>query len=997
MIPVRRDGEALPFLAMELYLRAPEISCMLAGIMPAFTPHEFVSKWKRAEARERQSVQEHFIDLCRLVGHETPMQADPTGTRFAFEMGAAKTSGGSGWADVAKLGYFGWEYKGRHADLDKAYDQLLRYRDALNNPPLLIVSDIDRIVIRTNYTNLPTRTITLTLDDLIKPESIEILKKVFFQPEALKPAITVEGVTREAARQFSQLADNLRKYGSGPQEIAHFLIRLLFCLFAEDIGLLPENLFPRLLQQTHRNSKDFSEVLGQLFRAMKSGGYFGADKILYFNGGLFDDERVLPLDTADMDIIANIDALDWGAIEPSIFGTLFERGLDPSKRSQLGAHYTSRDDILLIVEPVLMAPLRREWEEVKAACLKLKEESEGLTGRKKEPVRKEISDRLRDFADRIASVKVLDPACGSGNFLYVALRLLLDLQNEVFNFSDEMGAGRPFVTVTPAQLYGIEINEYAYELAQMTIQIGYIQWLRDNGYGLPGEPILRQVKNIQHMDAILSYYPLPASPKSDRESSVNNQSLDVGFGGGARRAEGVEPAWPAVDVIIGNPPFLGGNKIRAELGDIYVDDLFKLYGGRVPAFADLVCYWFEKARAMIEKGDTKRAGLLATQGIRGGANRKVLERIKQIGNIFWAQSDRKWILDGATVHVSMVAFDNGEESQKYLNDNEVSEINSDLSSVVNLTQARQLKENENICYMGPSAKAPFDINEDVAISMLAETGNPNGRSNSDVIRPVMSAIDIGQGSRGKWTIDFALMELSEASGYEKPFEYVKKVVLPVRETRRDDYRGKWWQYARPRPEMRSALENKQRYISTPGVAKHRIFVWVEHFVLCNQGTLVFARDDDYFFGILHSRLHELWARATGTQLREAESGFRYTPTSTFETFPFPWPPGKEPREDPRVQAIAQAAKELVEQRERWLKADLTPSPPLQGASRSPKRRGEQRTLTNLYNARPTWLDLAHRRLDEAVFTAYGWKSGLSDEEILEKLLALNLERAKETR
>jgi hypothetical protein len=389
------------------------------------TPQDFVSKWKRAEARERQSVQEHFLDLCALIGHETPMQYDPTGTRFAFEMGAAKTSGGSGWADVAKLGYFGWEYKSKDKDLDKAYEQLLRYRDALQNPPVLIVSDMNKIIIRTNFTNLPTRTITLELDDLLKPENIRLLKTVFTDPEQLKPQETVETVTRAAAEKFSKLADNLRRYGSAPQEIAHFLIRLLFCLFAEDIGLLPQNLFPRLLEQTRRNSKDFSEVLRQLFHAMNSGGFFGADKILHFNGGLFDTDTVLPLDGADMDIIADIDALDWAAIEPSIFGTLFERGLDPAKRSQLGAHYTSKDDIVLIIEPVLMAPLRKEWEKVQAQAGHLVKEKEAIkkTEYGKTADReferalakkdKQILLLLQDFSTKIASVKVLDPACGA--------------------------------------------------------------------------------------------------------------------------------------------------------------------------------------------------------------------------------------------------------------------------------------------------------------------------------------------------------------------------------------------------------------------------------------------------------------------------------------------------------------------------------------------------------------------------------------------------------
>jgi hypothetical protein len=978
---------------MGIFLYPYSIPISESNLMPTFTPQDFVSKWKRVTSREKQTYQEHFIDLCRLVDHPTPNEADPTGKRYAFEMGAAKTSGGQGWADVAKLNYFGWEYKGKNDDLDKAYSQLLRYRDSLNNPPLLIVSDINNIIIRTNYTNLPTRTIPLTLDDLLTAEGLKTLRTVFFNPEELKPKETIESVTQEAARQFSTLANVLRKYGEEPQEVAHFLIRLLFCLFAEDIGLLPEKLFPRLLAQTRRNSKDFAGILGQLFRAMNTGGYFGAEKILHFNGGLFDDDKVLPLDSDAMDIIGDIDGLDWGAIKPSIFGTLFERGLDPAKRSQLGAHYTGEDDILLIVEPVLMAPLRREWEKIKDEVGELKDEENRENGKGKEGIRKKISERLRGFADKIATIKVLDPACGSGNFLYVALRLLLDLQNEVINFSDEMGVGRFFVSVTPAQLYGIETNEYAHELAQMTIQIGYIQWLRDNGYGFPAEPILKQTKNILNMDAVLGYDPLSASPreaslvdKSDIMISVDNKSSNVVFGGGARRAEGVvEPEWPAADVLIGNPPFLGGNKIRAELGNKYVDDLFKLYGGRVPAFADLVCYWFEKARAMIEEGKAKRVGLLATNSIRGGVNRRVLERIKETGDIFWAQSDRDWILDGAAVNVSMIGYDNGEETQKLLDNKSVEKINPDLSFATDTTQAKILIENSNISFQGPSPKAPFDIDYDIAQKLLNQP-NINDRPSSDVVRPVASAIDLVQGSRNKWTIYFEMMPIEQASRYDVPFEYVKREVLPLRETRRDDYRGMWWQYARPRPEMANALRGKKRYIATPRISKHRIFVWLSIDVLANDGTIVFAREDDYFFGILHSKLHEVWALQQGTSLEDRP---RYTPTTTFETFPFPWAPGKEPLDDPRVQAIAQAAKELVEQRDRWLNA--ASSPQGEGLSDAEKKK---RTLTNLYNARPTWLDLAHKRLDEAVFAAYGWKSDLSDEEILEKLLALNLERSK---
>lgn len=835
--------------------------------------------------------------------------------------------------------------------------QLLRYRDSLQNPPLLIVSDINTIIIRTNFTNLPTRTLTLTLDDMLKPESMAILRAVFFNPEELKPRETVAEVTREAARRFSILAQNLRKSGEDPSRVAHFLIRLLFCLFAEDNGLLPQNLFPRLLEQTRRNSRDFAAILGQLFQAMKGGGYFGAERILHFNGGLFDDSTVLQLDGDSMDVIAGIDALDWSAIEPSIFGTLFERGLDPAKRSQLGAHYTDKADILLIVEPVLMAPLRREWAQIQAEALRLKAEAEAAADAKKRAASVEkISALLRGFADRIAAVKVLDPACGSGNFLYVALQLLLDLQNEVINHSDELGAGRFFISVSPKQLFGIELNEYAHELAQVTIWIGYVQWMINHGYGYQ-EPILQVMDNIHHTDAILAW---------DEQGRAS------------------EPEWPQADVIIGNPPFLGGNKIRAELGDRTVEALFALYKDRVPAFADLVCYWFEKARAMIENNKVTRAGLLATQGIRGGANRKILERISETGQIFWAQSDRDWVLDGATVHVSMIGFDNGIETIKVLNDSPVQSINAALQTSVDITKATILQENANLAFIGDTKKGKFDITQDQAQEMRSSHLNPNGRPNSDVIKPWINGLDLTGRPRNMFIIDFGV-EADEvvASYYEMPFEYVKRMVKPERDNVRNPREKRlWWIHGRPGPDLRFAISSIQRYIATPRVAKHRIFVFIPSETLPDGQVVVIARSDDYFIGVLHSKIHEIWSRAMGTQLRDAESGFRYSQTMTFQTFPLPWPPGKEPAGDARVEAIAQAARELVQKRDAW----LHPA----GASEAELKK---RTLTNLYNARPTWLDLAHQRLDAAVFAAYGWPSDLSDEQILERLLALNLQRA----
>lgn len=920
----------------------------MSSIPPGLTPQAFVDKWRHIELKERAACQEHFLDLCHLIGHPTPAEDDPTGEHFTFEYGAAKQDGGQGFADVFKRGCFGWEYKGKHANLDKAYGQLLQYRSDLLNPPLLVVCDMDRIIVHTNFTNAVHQVHMITLNDLLTSDGLQKLRAIFTIPDFFKAAQTTEQVTQEAAAQFAQLADRLRQFGSPSQEIAHFLIRCLFCLFAEDAGLLSERLFTRIVTQARQRPQSFVPQLMQLFQAMATGGYFGADEIRHFDGRLFDRAAVLMLDSEALEILRQVGALDWSSIEPSIFGTLFTRSLDPAKRAQLGAQYTSKEDILLILEPVLMAPLRRRWAEVQQQAHALVAQRKAATGAKKHKLDVQLRDLLIGFTTELAQVTVLDPACGSGNFLYVALVLLLDLWKEVSNFMAELGYPRlmptPDVAPSPAQLHGIEKDEYAHELARTTIWIGYIQWFVQNGFGFPPEPILKPIDTVVQMDAILAF---------------------------DEHGQPVESEWPEAVVVVGNPPFLGGNRIRQELGNDYTEALFKLYGDRLPNFSDLVCYWFEKARAMIEQGKAKRAGLLATNSIRGGANREVLKRIKGAGDIFWAQSDREWLLDGAAVNVSMIGFDDGAQKQRELDGQVVAAIHSDLTATTDLTLAASLLENGGICFQGPSANAPFDIESDLAQQMLSASRNPNGRPNSDVVRPLISAIDIAQGSRHMWTIDFGLMSEEEAAMYEMPFEYVKKNVLPVRKTRRDDYRGQWWQYARPRPEMRRVLKNKLRFIATPAHSKYRVFVWVAPEILCNQATLVFARDDDYFFGVLHSRAHEIWSLRQGTSLEDRP---RYTPTTCFETFPFPWPPGIEPQNDVRVQAIANAARELVQLRE---------------------TQSGTRTLTQLYNERPTWLDNAHRKLDAAVFAAYGWPVDLSDDEILARLLVLNLERARE--
>jgi len=915
------------------------------------TPAEFAAKWKGSTQSERAAAQEHFIDLCRMLGQPTPNDADPTGDWYAFEKGAGKAEGGEGFADVWKRDHFAWEYKGKHKDLTAAYSQLNGYREALGNPPLLVVCDLARFEIHTNFTNTVPRVYRFTLDDLAAnpSEPLRILRAVFTDPESLRPTRQREELTEKAAQDFAALATALRARGHHPHAVAHFLDRLLFAMFAEDAGILPKNLMERLSSATKGDAAAFSAALHDLFAKMaKGGGLFGVERIEWFNGGLFDDAEVIKLTPAEFELIGRVSKLDWSQIEPAIFGTLFERGLDPDQRAQLGAHYTDRTSILRLVEPVLMEPLRRDWAETQAKITPLVMAGRKLTART--PADQNPERIFRAFLDRLRAIRVLDPACGSGNFLYVSLQLLKDLEYEAIQWGSlVLRTPQEFPEVGPQNLLGIEINPFAAELARVTIWIGQIQWMLSHGLGHPHDPVLQPLDSIREQDALLDL----SDPDHPREAE-----------------------WPEADVVVGNPPFLGGKLLRTGLGDEYVDQLFEVFDGRVPREADFVTYWHEKARAQIEASRLKRAGLLATQGIRGGANRRVLEKIKRTGEVFFAYADEPWVLAGAAVHISFVGQDDGSQAESTLDGRPVAAINSDLTSGVDLTKARRLSENLGLSFMGDTKGGPFDIDADTARRLLASP-NPDGRSNADVVRPWVNALDITSRSRGMSIIDFGVeMPESEACLYEAPFEYAREHVKPIRASSRTTT-GKWWLHERPRVDMRQALAGLPRYLATPIVTKHRLFVWLAPEVLADHALIAFARDDDYTFGVLHSRVHEAWARSTGTQVREAESGFRYTPTSTFETFPFPRPT------DAQREIIAEAARDLDRLRTGWLNP-----PGLSDADLA------KRTLTNLYNTRPTWLAQAHARLDAAVLAAYGWPADIDREELLARLLALNLARAK---
>ena len=855
--------------------------------LPTMTPQEFAGRWHDAGFGERQGAQSFFNDLCGLVGHATPAAySDPEA--FTFEKWVP-----GGFADAYFEEHFGWEFKGQDAQLDSAFDQLLRYQVHLKTPPLLIVSSFETIRIQTNFPGMETARYDVGIAELEQPDRLGLVRDAFFAPQRYRERLrSVDAVTCETASLFQSIVVDMEARNEDTERLARYLNQLVFCLYSEDSGLLPEGLFTRIVAQHYREPATFDEAIRSLFRLMATGGHAGADQIAQFNGDLFNVVDTVELSTVALQRLGEACERNWRDIEPSIFGTLFERALDASKRAQTGAHYTGADDIELVVKPVVMTPLRREWQETRAAIDKLldsEQESNAAIATTQrtgfEPLtalatalRTTAWEQLDAFRQRLASVKVLDPACGSGNFLYIALRSLLDLEREVIDFAAVHGWHGLTPSVQPDQMLGLEINHYAAELARTALWIGYIQWHHANGFRYTQQPLLIPLDTIRQTDAILDLTD-PDNP--------------------------AEPEWPAAEFIVGNPPFLGHFPFRDSLGDEYVEAVYGVYGNRIPNSSDLCCYWLEKARWQIETGAAKRAGLLATQAIRFQSNRRVLTRIKETGDIFAAIADQDWVLAGATVHTSIICFDNGTEAEHVLDGHLVAAINADLRAGANLSQAKTLEENSGLSFMGDIKVGPFEITRESADEMLSNP-NPHGKPNSDVVKRWMIGRDINQRPRNMWIIDFGTnMAVDNAALYEKPFEYIRDQVKPGRDNNRDQrFRNYWWLHGRPRIEMRDALGGLKRYIGTSMVSRHRMFAWINREVLPDATIIVFARDDDYFFGVLQSRIHLEWAAATGSQLREAQSGMRYTPTTCFETFPFP-----RPTEEQR-ETIGAAAAEL---------------------------------------------------------------------------------------
>lgn len=1102
------------------------------------TPQDFISKWGPGgpafDLNERQGAQPHFIDLCQLLGVPLPSSAGD----YIFEQDTLLLGESRGYADVFYRDHFAWENKAPGKNLDTALKQLLTYSLALSNPPLLVVCDRLTIRIHTQFNGHPSEVHTILLAELDQPAKQTLLRRLWTDPQSFRPQKTSRDITETAAKSFATLADGLRrrklnaqKLGSDPDfaqqnsgsdpnlvhdEVAHFLTQCLFCFFAEDVGLLPGRMFEGLVNNRHITSDKLTQGLTNLFTVMRDGGLYGNDDIPWFNGGLFKRVKVPALSIMEVTELRNAAALNWSAIDVSIFGTLFERGLDPAKRSQLGAHYTDPATILRIVEPVLSRPLNQKWELIAKDIKGLMAKSIKNGDKHYQAAKAKFVIWLED----LKAYRVLDPACGSGNFLYLALKALKDIEHKSHLDAANMGLDREADLVTgPHNVLGIELNEYAAELARVTVWIGELQWRLAHGYEFKINPVLEPLEHIECRDALLT-------------------------------VDQAEAAWPRANVVIGNPPFLGGSKKRRELGDDYFAALNRVFAGRVPGGADLVCYWFDKARVQLGAVQLEAAGLVATQAIRAGANRSVLEHLLQrpdlhhnpahehghlrhtatggatahgrdsagtsrgsgtgdrqepgqlgdparlggrVGTaahrlggaemddgsdacrghvpgaqglllthtpitIFNAWADEPWVNNGAAVRVSLVCFGLAQQKPAQLNGQPVAAIHADLTAGVGLdmTLALALPENANASFEGTKKYGDFDIPGSLARQWLA-LPNPHMQSNACVVKPWRNGQDLSKRPSDTWIIDYGTaMSEGDAALFEAPFNHVLQHVKPAR--LKAKLPNDWWLHERARASMRQALQTVPRYIATTRVSKHRHFSYLHSGILADTRLNLIARADDTTFGILSSRIHEVWSLAQASVHGDGADGGRptYNAKSCFETFPFPagltpqdtahqrvevLPDGavipaeihaqnrplalieqgleaikNESHTGTRQQAIAiaQAAKRLSDLRENWLNPpewmhkvpevtplgmDASPYPdriePRPGLSEADLKALQKRTLTNLYNAKPAWLTLAHQQLDLAVAAAYGWAdytTAMPDEEILKRLLALNLAR-----
>ncbi|WP_082455741.1 class I SAM-dependent DNA methyltransferase [Hymenobacter sp. AT01-02] len=1037
---------------------------------------DFEARWKNSGGAERANYGLFLQDLCDLleVPRPDPTTDDPTQDSYVLERAVQFNDGAkksTGRIDLYKRGCFVLETKQgtdtadqqkkqERADLglepskrrkghavrgsakwaemmQAARQQALGYVRALPaeepRPLFVLVADVGYCIdvysnfagVGDSFVPFPDQTkFRLPLAALADEKTRAMLRQVFLDPKELDPSRRAARVTRELAARLAKLSEQLERAGHAPDVVAQFLMRCLFTMFAEDVNLIPKQSFTGMLAQynTPELLEFLPDALTNLWRTMDTGG-FSPDlkaRLRRFNGKLFHDATALPLNAGQAELLLQSAKADWTEVEPAIFGTLLERALDPKERHSLGAHYTPRRYVERLVLPTVLEPLRREWAAAQAAAARRLEE--GQT--------KDARAELVRFLTRLTSIKILDPACGSGNFLYVTLEHLKRLEGEVLAAINsygqtgllELGGG---TTVSPHQLLGLELNPRAAAIADVVLRIGYLQWhLRTYGPSELREPLLDEYQNIRQQDAALQHDPPvprldahgqpitrwdgttklhPATGQPMPDETARTPVLDYP---NPRPAE-----WPQADFIVGNPPFIGNKRMRDALGDGYVEALRKAYKARVPDSSDFVMYWWDNAARAIQSAKTEQFGFITTNSITMNFNRRVmqqyLENEKQPLSLIYAIPDHPWVdaSDGASVRVAFTVVQEGSHVGDLLKvvkemptDDDASDvelavesgnINSDLSLGADLAGALHLTANENLANMGVSVLGlGFIIDENKAKSL----GLGSTPELEKYIRLYLNGRDLTQTSRRMLAIDFFGLTAEEVlSRFPIVYQYLLENVKPERDQNRDkSTREKWWIFGRPRSELRPALSSVPRYLATTRTAKHRIFSFLSSEVVPDAKIIAIGLDDYFYFGVLSSRIHTLWANVTGGMLEDRPT---YNHTDCFVKFPFP---AATAEQQARIRELAEQL-DAHRKRQQAQHATLTLTDLYNVVEKlragQPLTTAKEQTI-NQQGLASVVLSL-HQQLDAAVAEAYGWPTDLPDAEILTRLVRLNHERAHE--
>lgn len=1038
---------------------------------------DFMERWAGSGGSEMATAQSFVIDLTALLGVEPPKVSDKDGDflDYRFERPVTETHTGrkkNRRIDLYKKGHFILESKqfvspdARDKDTlemflakdapkqsghgtrgtSKFDDTMMKARNQADNyaravaredgwPPFLMVVDVGHVIELyadfsgqgQGYNQFPDgNRYRIKLEDLRNEETRDLLRAIWTDPASLDPSLRAAKVTREIASHLAELGKSFEGQGHDSETVARFLMRCLFSMFAEDVDLIPKRSFTELLIKLRGHPEDAEHALAGLWGAMDKGDYAHAllTKVKRFNGGLFKDPSALPLNALQLGLLIEAAEADWRQVEPAIFGTLLERALDKRQRHKLGAHYTPRAYVERLVTPTIMEPLREDWRDVQAAVQRLAADGKDADARK----------LVADFHAKLCEIRVLDPACGSGNFLYVALEMMKRLEGEVTALLEELGEEQTsFITVDPHQFLGIELNPWAANVAELVLWIGYLQWhFRTHGQAAPSEPVLRDFKNIRNGDAVLEWS--GRTPRMDTDGTpVTRWDGVTTICHNVTGEEVPDPAariavydyakpkatkWPEAEFIVGNPPFIGKLKMREALGDGYIEALWSAYP-KMPQSADLVMFWWEKAanaarvwNVKTGKG-TRRFGLITTNSLRQTFNQKVLmphlNDTKKPLSLLFVVPDHPWVDTqfGAAVRIAMTVAGIGKRTGRLLTlaseskdaseaDGRVVSFNHQIGTIfanlqigADVPSAKPLVANLGLVTPGviPHGEG-MAIDKGTAIKINPYSDLPN-----ELLRQYCNGRELLAGSLNRYVIDaFPRSEDELKSDAPAVFQWLSDTVKPHREANRDkDLREKWWLHRRNNLDLRNGQQGIKRFIGTVLTSKHRWFSFLPVSVLPDQTIVAVAIEQAEQLAVLSSRHHTQWALAAGGWLGVGNDP-RYTKSRCFDPFPFP------DLTDPQRIHLRQLGEDLDAHRKRQQAAHpkltltqmynvlemLRAGETIEGKDKDIYDQGLIGILRDL-----------HDRIDAAVAEAYGWPADLSDEEILLRLVALNKERAEE--